>query len=509
MKKRFLRFGIFTGALVSAFALASCNGDSPEPETPPEEKTTAKVKDLSGNDYEIEETTDSNKALMSLFLAANTVKDTNKHYALGTTLRVDANVSGTMPGATVSLDAAVSTSVKASIGKNSYTSIYDFSRPLEGQTPTETQLATALDEFSKNFKSEATLSAKVKTKVTTTETQSLTTEEQGQGQQSGDTQEAPNMMEMLMTMLADADIDVEASLFTKAPATTSEKLRVYGEVSAKLPVVFDDFGGMAQQFLPTMTKTAATDGKTSNYGYNFYMEDLMDPEIAAMLTSIFATYQNASTNIGAIDKLGKSGILGSGSTLVSTVLTGGVETVFNENFFTSNTYTQVQNVAKELGLKVSSINNGKVTFTLDCTGKALNTIQDMSNQATTNNNLTALATKMFDDDKTYSKLELAIDVQNGIISKYKVTIPEIADIFNVVKGTTRNQNIKAITLAGTYSMEVACDVDDSVSFTKTPSASKTYALLDIPAIVDEIKEAMGSSQQQGQGQQTGNEQQEI
>ena len=496
MKKRFFKLGIFTSALVSAFALASCNGDSPVDSD--NGNSSAKVKDLSGNDYEIETTTDSDKALMSLFLAANTVKDTNKHYAVGTTLKVDADLDGTMPGATVSLDASINTTVKASIGKNAYTSVYDLTRTLGTQNPTEEQLNKALDEVNNNFKAEASFGAKLKTKIV--QQQQLTAEETGSASSEG-----PNMVAEIMAMLADCDIEFNADLFTKAPGAATEgqpkeNLKVYGEVSAKIPASFDDFAGMATQFIPEIVQTPSTvEGNPTSYAYDFYLPAITTNRAAARIASIFAAYQNASTNIGAINTLGQAGMFGNNVKGLVPVVTASVDSIFNADFFTSNTYTDVKKVAKELGLKVTAIDNGKVTFTLDVTGKALNSLSKMGE---TENNLTAQSTEMFDDTKTYSNLELAIDVTNGIISKYKVSIPKVENIFDLVKTnstlTLGSISIKDLTLAGSFSIELTCDIDDAVTFTKTPSATKTYALLDIDAIMDQIDEMKNQGQQGSQ-----------
>ena len=257
---------------------------------------------------------------------------------------------------------------------------------------------------------------------------------------------------------------------------------------------------MATQFIPEIVQTPSTvEGKPTSYAYDFYLPGITTNRAAARIASIFAAYQNASTNIGAINTLGQAGMFGNNVKGLVPVVTASVDSIFNADFFTSNTYTDVKKVAKELGLKVTAIDNGKVTFTLDVTGKALNSLSKMGE---TENNLTAQSTEMFDDTKTYSNLELAIDVTNGIISKYKVSIPKVENIFDLVKAnstlTLGTISIKDLTLAGSFSIELTCDIDDAVTFTKTPSATKTYALLDIDAIMEQIDEMKNQGQQGSQ-----------
>ena len=437
MKKIFFRAGALTGLAVSALVLASCGSSEVE------------VKDLDGNSYKIAATEDSEAVSKAIVLAANssTQETEGKFYAIGLDAKVNGNVTVEANGMTGTVVANASASAGASIGKATYAAY----KANEDGAYAEADVKAATDLLKKNLGALVTAHGDAEFKnfsvdVTNKAYANYTDEEK---------EAIKNKFKAVDGKKASAD--AKAFLYNDGYA--------YAEVKANLPEEIAQLSGEG-----TETKT-----NIEQYIKTAIPYDSMAPVISTALNvyqtktlADFVTY--AKENIPGFESINLPEL-----------------PKFDAKFYESNEYKTLIEVVKALGVKVSNVSNGNVTFEVEVTEpevkEAINKISP------------AIATvigQLFSGDKTLFKASVTIDMAHGRFVSVNVStdaLDKIATVASylvssivsgIVSGITGNESAPSMPtlpfdkLEGTLSFELNFKYDGDVNVSATPDSSKTY-----------------------------------
>lgn len=438
MKKLFLSMGAIAGVAVSALTLASCGGNN-----------EAVVTGADGKDVKIvvtDDATEVSKALLAVASSAASNKET--YYSVGVDASLDASVKADYMGASFDLGANVTASVYGTIGKNNYT---DYSAVEE---PTEAQITAAKNAISSNVDLEAKANAEVTLNAT--------------------------FSDEMKSQMGEAATQYEAAfknqkLTASAAAFTEDNLTMYTEANLECTQGIYDFVTMmsGKELIPG---AEAEDGKYKvDMYYNLGEANIKD-EDALQINSLLAAYQTNDLN-AVLTMLGVDTSVIAPTTATTTV-----------NVYESDEFKALVAGVQMLGVKVSEVKNGDVTFSLDAKGSLLNTAMSIINSkqivphgdiAITTamfNGVTTTTTGIFDENTVYASASLKIGAATGLPKNITIGTDNIKGIVNAYLGASTSESAE-IVKSGSINLSLDFKYNDDVKFTKTKTAGKTYVAL--------------------------------
>lgn len=440
MKKMFLRTGAFAGLAFSALALASCGGSS-----------EVEVKDAQGNTVKISQTEDSEAVTKALVVVAqNGMTKTEKNYAFSIDAKVDANINVSLQGITGNIAANASAYLGATLGNKTY----------KAYTPTE------------------------------------------EGYAEADNTEAAAFLKQNLGVLASLDGSVKFS-----NVTVDEKYEGFANYSKEmLDAVKDSVSGYNN-------KTATAKARAFLYDGAFYVElDANAPkemanakedltlnyygkaalpldDMAAMISTALSDYQTLSYD-ELIEKY--SSMLENFGVSLPAMPMGSFS--IPENFFTSEDYTKTVNAIKELGVKISAVENNNVTFSVDLTiNKVLNAAKSYLGEEAVTAIVSTLGLDDVNKDTTFLSLSISYDVVKNVVTQVKASsqaldtiatlVNAVAKVISMMQGSMSGTAlIPEGALTGNFSFEANFKFDGDVSFTATPNNSYEYVDLDLGSL---------------------------
>ncbi len=438
MKKLFLSMGAIAGVAVSALTLASCGGNN-----------EAVVTGADGKEVKIvvtDDATEVSKALLAVASSAASNKET--YYSVGVDASLDASVKADYMGASFDLSANATASVYGTIGKNNYT---DYSAVEE---PTEAQITAAKNAISSNVDLEAKANAEVTLNAT--------------------------FSDEMKSQMGEAATQYEAAfknqkLTASAAAFTEDNLTMYTEANLECTQGIYDFVTMmsGKELIPG---AEAQDGKYKvDMYYNLGEANIKD-EDALQINSLLAAYQTNDLN-AVLAMLGVDTSVIAPTTETTTV-----------NVYESDEFKALVAGVQMLGVKVSDVKNGDVTFSLDAKGSLLNTAMSIINskQIVPHGDQIAITTAMyngattttgiFDEDTVYASASLKIGAATGLPKNITIGTENIKGIVNAYLGASTSESAE-IVKSGSINLSLDFKYNDDVKFTKTKTAGKTYVAL--------------------------------
>jgi hypothetical protein len=162
-----------------------------------------------------------------------------------------------------------------------------------------------------------------------------------------------------------------------------------------------------------------------------------------------------------------------------------------DDFFTGEDYTKVVNAVKALGVKISSVNNNNVTFSVDLTvNKLLEAAKSYLGEEAVTAMVSTLGLDNVNKDTTFLSLPISYDVVKNVVTQVKASsqavdviatlVNVVANVISMMQGSTGGTAlIPEGALTGNFSFEANFKVDGDVSFTAAPNSSYEYADLDL------------------------------
>jgi hypothetical protein len=164
-----------------------------------------------------------------------------------------------------------------------------------------------------------------------------------------------------------------------------------------------------------------------------------------------------------------------------------------DEFFTREDYTKVVNAVKALGVKISSVNNNNVTFSVDLTvNKLLEAAKSYLGEEAVRRTamVSTLGLDNVNKDTTFLSLPISYDVVKNVVTQVKASsqpvdviatlVNVVANVISMMQGSTGGTAlIPEGALTGNFSFEANFKVDGDVSFTAAPNSSYEYADLDL------------------------------
>lgn len=438
MKKIFLRTGALAGLAVSALALASCGSSEVE------------VKDLDGNSYKIAATEDSEAVSKAIVLAANssTQETEGKFYAFGAEAKINANVTVESDGIKGTIVANASASAGATMGKATYAAY----TPDEDGAYKEADVKAATDLLKKNLGALVTAHGEAQFKNFSVDVNNkafadYTAEEK---------EEVKNKFKAVDGKTAKAD--VKAFLYNDGYA--------YGELNATLP----------KEIAQLSTEDTAEEAKMEQYVKAAVPFDEISPIVSTALNTYqtktfadFITY--AKENIPGFEGINLPEL-----------------PKFDAKFYESNEYKALVDVVKELGVKVSNVSNGNVTFEVEVTEPEVKAAAEKVDPKSA-----AIIALLFSGDKSLFKASVTVDMAHGRLVSVNVSTEALDKIVTIaayavssvvsgiISGITGSESstpslptLPFQKLEGTLSFELNFKYDGDVNVSATPNSSKTY-----------------------------------
>ena len=430
MKKLFLSMGAIAGVAVSALTLASCGGNN-----------EAVVTGADGKEVKIvvtDDATEVSKALLAVASSAASNKET--YYSVGVDASLDASVKADYMGASFDLSANATASVYGTIGKNNYT---DYSAVEE---PTEAQITAAKNAISSNVDLEAKANAEVTLNAT--------------------------FSDEMKSQMGEAATQYEAAfknqkLTASAAAFTEDNLTMYTEANLECTQGIYDFVTMmsGKELIPG---AEAQDGKYKMDMYYNLGEANIKDEDALQINSLLAAYQTNDLN-AVLAMLGMDTSIIAPTTETTTV-----------NVYESDEFKALVAGVQMLGVKVSDVKNGDVTFSLDAKGSLLNTAMSVikPNQVVAFDGVEE-TTGIFDENTVYASASLKIEAATGLPKNITIGTDNIKGIVNAYLGASNSSEattaeVVEIVKSGSINLSLDFKYNDDVKFTKTKTAGKTY-----------------------------------
>ena len=424
MKKLFLSMGAIAGVAVSALTLASCGGNN-----------EAVVTGADGKEVKIvvtDDATEVSKALLAVASSAASNKET--YYSVGVDASLDASVKADYMGASFDLSANATASVYGTIGKNNYT---DYSAVEE---PTEAQITAAKNAISSNVDLEAKANAEVTLNAT--------------------------FSDEMKSQMGEAATQYEAAfknqkLTASAAAFTEDNLTMYTEANLECTQGIYDFVTMmsGKELIPG---AEAQDGKYKMDMYYNLGEANIKDEDALQINSLLAAYQTNDLN-AVLAMLGMDTSIIAPTTETTTV-----------NVYESDEFKALVAGVQMLGVKVSDVKNGDVTFSLDAKGSLLNTAMSVikPNQVVAFDGVEE-TTGIFDENTVYASASLKIGAATGLPKNITIGTENIKGIVNAYLGASTSESVEVVK-SGSSNLSLDFKYNDDVKFTKTKTAGKTY-----------------------------------
>ena len=448
MKKVFMSTFALSSLALSTFALASC-GVSHEVE----------VKDSKGNTYIIVATEDSEAVTKAAVLLEQNAINQNKNYAVSIDANVDANVDFSMMGLKGTAVAKAKAYLGATIGTQKYKTYWKSVKMVDNNWNHR------IESYSDN-----------------------------------DIAEAEEFLKQNLGFLASFDANVEFSNFSVDEESayfdnySQEEIQSFKEKYTKLNNKSADAKGRAflydgeyyeeiDTFVPKELIQTEEDAKKSVYSKSKYTA----PDISNKLRNIqTASYEQL------IEKY----------TYGLTVLDFPVSSILKEmfiipdDFLTSEDYQKAVDVVKALGIKISSVNDNNVTFTVDIAlNKVLEVLKPSLGETQVNALLPSLGLDKINKDTTFLSLSVTYDAVKNTVTQVKLSSEALDSLGSIVSVVIKYASMMTDSssigmasmpfesLSGNFTFEANFKVDGDVSFNATPDANKTYVdmgLSDLP-----------------------------
>jgi hypothetical protein len=161
---------------------------------------------------------------------------------------------------------------------------------------------------------------------------------------------------------------------------------------------------------------------------------------------------------------------------------------FDAKFYESNEYKALVDVVKELGVKVSNVSNGNVTFEVDVTEPEVKAAAEKVDPKSA-----AVIALLFSGDKSLFKASVTVDMAHGRLVSVNVSTEALDKIVTIaayavssvvsgiISGITGSESstpslptLPFQKLEGTLSFELNFKYDGDVNVSATPDSSKTY-----------------------------------
>lgn len=427
MKKTLLSLGLFAGATVSAFALASCAGP-----------TT--IKDLDGKDYTIQASEDAEVVSKALVLSAKAITEREtKVYAIGADAKFSAEVETTYSDMKVKATVNASGAVKASIGTHEYNSYFDLTKDKNPKF-TDEQIKAASKEVLSNFRYESYGNVDISLTASTEKEAMKESAEQLNGQKGKIS---------VASYLVNATEDTSAYGYTEVEGNVSASL--YG-VLAMFNMAPESFGFKLSE--DEKEYTAATYTKS----------EVSDGQSAPNVATVLSYYQKNGLDATLLGQAASVSPIG--------LPVESDKPLFDKNFFESDEFKALQTYVDTLGLKITESAGGKVTFAADFNGDKIKTVATLAMSKMISNpqalvQATAGLSKL-EKDKKYLSASITLDLAAGMVSQVKVSSDDISFLPTVYQVPGVED------LKGKVSFEANCYTDGNVKFTKAPDSKKTY-----------------------------------
>lgn len=470
MKKLFLSAGAFAGLAMSALALASC-GESKETVTTGSTVTTTsnptpttteapkevEVKDLDGKAYTIAPTANVDAVSKALILTSkNTLAETQeKIYAIEADLALNGNLSVTSLGG-FNFKAELNGTAKAgvSIGKHKY------ARLTGDEVLTEAEYKKLQDEFFENFQLLAEADGSIKfTEMSIDE-------------------KFERFAELDKDVLA-KDKEIIARVAGQS-ATARAKAFIYEgygytEVDAEAPKELVSYslndGNYYEAWVNYFHKYEKTNIQTMGSS-------------SAMVTDLFGDYQELSL-AGFVEEnadMFNRALDGMGLPLSISSLAPVFEfSNIDATFFDSDAYKMVKTVVETLGVSVSDVKDGVVTFAVEINEEEIPALAKKLNVAEMVgvDNLDAILSALFSSEKSLLGVSVSIDAATGRFTNVTLTLDNIARIVTLLNAA-RTSLPRTISMyvpeEASGSLKLALDLkyNDDVNLTATPNPALTY-----------------------------------
>ena len=431
MKKVFMSAFALSSLALSTFALASCGGSK-----------EAEVKDLDGNSYKIAATEDSEAVSKALVLAANQVYagGDEKIYAIGFDSTASCEISFSTEGIKGTIKGENKANGGATIGTKTY---------VDPTLPESKDV-----DFAKELKEN--LSFLVSENLTAKFSDFSIDETYESFENS--TEEELSKAKSMVSSLNGTAVDYSAKLYTNDGF-------IYAETDAVLPEAFTN------TFTQYASSLSAFKDKNVKMPYS-----IENPEEVAIVLHNYQTMTQASF----MDEYMPL-ILASANVSLPAIK-------FDDKFFESKEYQTLVNMVKTLGVKVSNVNNGDVTFEVNVTEKEVIEFA----KTLENEDFVKIAEYIFKGEKSLLDLSFTINVTNGRVVSLKVSLDTLDVIPTLVQAVlvvsfggafnpnkTVDQLLESMeplpfTLSGKLSLEANFKYNKAVNATQSPASNKTY-----------------------------------
>jgi hypothetical protein len=443
MKKAFMSVFAFSGLALSAFALASC-GDAKEVE----------IKDLNGETYKISQTEDAQSVSKAMVLAVNQVvsSKTDKIYAIGLDASINGDITASSYGITGSVKSNNTISAGVSIGTKTYR---DWTEEGVGDYDYNQELKDNLSFY---------LSASSNSHCT-----SMTIDKYDDSFKNF-TEEELESANKVISALNGKDLTANYRMYSNGGY-------IYGEMDAEIPQdfanVFTQVGNELEAINHTYVKAPYDFGDSA-----IQVFQVLNDYQTKSITEFYDTY----------------GTLITGSMGVSFP-----SLKFDENYFESKDYQTLVDMVSAIGVKVSNVSNGNVTFEVNVTEKE---VVDFVKKLDDSDAL-LIAKAIFSGEKSLLDASITINVENGRLISFKLSsgaldiVPQMINVLvNVIIGGAFNKdksveeilaNMSPIPfeLSGSISFEVNFKYNGDVKVAENPKSDKTYQ--DVEPIGDIFK----------------------